>query len=175
MRCKKTISILLILIAAMLLCSCKKNDLKNEGNGLDLLHNFNAESSEAKPTELASAYLTAVEYQVNEIDRSEKTVSINLSVPVVKELIDDTIQEQMDKHPDASYEELRSLIEKALLETLASDDIEKTAATIEVPYQDDDGKMVLAATEEWTELLYGELTSAYLEAFSQIGGEIDGQ
>lgn len=175
MRSKRIISILLILITALLLCSCKKNDLKKEGTGLDLIQHFSAQTSEAQPTKLGSAYLTAVDYQVKEINRSEKTVSIDLSVPVMKELIGNTIQDQMDQNPDASYEELRSLIESALLEALASDDMKKTEATVDVPYQDDDGKTILTATKEWTDLLYGELTGAYLEAISQIGGETDGR
>lgn len=147
--------------------------LELQGNCYENLKNFSDYSEDMEVSELSGAYLSAIDYEITEINKDEMTVIMDVKIPLVAETLSDIIHSIVVSNSGAPYDDLRIKIQEELIAKLSSGEMDVEDATIELPIQEENGKYEIVSTDEWTELIYGNLTRAYIEVFSRIGGDYE--
>lgn len=177
MKNMKYRNIMLLLLCVITLSGCSfsgaKKGLELNGNCYENLKDFSEYSENTEVSKLSKFYLSAVNYEITKVDEKTMTVTMNVNVPVISDLVKEIVHSIVNGNQNVSYTDLRSKIEKELESELSSDTLERKSATLELPIQEQNGKYKIVSTDEWSELIYGDLARTYIEMFSQInqGGE----
>lgn len=147
-----------------------------KGSCLECMGNFAGYADDSdvfESSELSTEFLSSISFEISEIDKKGMTVTINLKVPQIVDTLNEVAEKTISSNPNMDYDKLKTLIENEIIAYLSSDSVDLKEATITLPLEEVDKEYKISATEEWNRLIYGELIQAYIDAFSQIGGEIE--
>lgn len=170
----RNIIIVFLIVNIIGLSSCglfKENKgLELEGNCYENLKDFSDYSENIEISELSKAYLSAINYEITEVNKDDMTVTMDVKIPMITNELLDIVHSVVNSNIDASYDYLKEEIQEELMDTLSSDILEIKTEKIKLPIQEVDGKYQIIFTDEWIELIYGSLKETYINVFSQIGG-----
>lgn len=179
---KKVFVLMLSLLVMSILTSCIKNDKSNElqmtGSYYDNIDFFKTAGDSSDDNEdaeitsdLVKSYFQGITYEIVELDKDNKFATVNVSVPDLTKILPQIISDVLTKNPDATYDELLSIVQSKLEKELTSDGAEKNTTTLDLPIEEKDGKYLLIYNEQWEEIVFGSLEEMYLDYYrTMIGG-----
>ncbi len=172
----KKVSMFLMVFLVAMLCGCgaakQRNGLTLQGNCYENMSEFLNYSERVDVSELSQAYLKNISYKIIDIDEDKMMATIDVAVPNVTETLTEIVYSIVEKDKsEASYTDLRNMVEDEFIERLLAGKFELESETVQVPIEEVNGTYKLVSTDELTELIYGNIVKAYFKEFSNIGGE----
>lgn len=147
--------------------------LKKNGNFYDNMSDFSV-LVEEEPDKLAQTYLESITYQITNIDKEKMLVTIEVKIPQITDEFSEVLDKVISENENAEYDVLKNLAEKELTNVIKSDKLDKKTEIITLPMEENDDMYKIISTQEWNELITGNLEELYIEYFKRlIGGMTD--
>lgn len=171
----QNIIIILLIINIFSISGCnlfKKNkELELKGNFYENSKDFSSYSEDIEISELSQAYLSAINYEITNIDKDNMTITMIVQIPLVTNELSNIVHSVVSSNSDVSYNNLKNEIQEELKNKLSSNTFEIETTEIKLPIEETNGEYKIVTTDEWSELIYGNLRKSYIAIFSQIGDD----
>ena len=154
------IGIVIVGVALVKSLGEKKFGLKESVSFFENISDFAVVSS-GEPDELTKAFLKKVEYRIINIDKKNKTASVEVKVPIISNQLSDILDGLEIENEEVDYEELKQTAEDRLASAIESAQTEFDTEIITFSIEKIDGDYKLVATEEWNEFLIRNLEDMY--------------
>lgn len=150
----------------------QNNGLILQGNCYENMSDFLNYSEMVDVSDLSQAYLKNISYEIKDIDEDKMIVTIDVTVPNVTDILTEIIHFTVESNEyEVSYTDLKNIVEDKFVEKLLDGKFELESSTIQLPLEDVNGVYKIVTTDEFTELIYGDIVKAYFDVFLAIGGK----
>lgn len=112
----------------------------------------------------------AANVQVQEIDNTDNEITLEITAPNLKKIIETILAENKDVLKEYSDSQAKSnFLKKKIIEAVKSGEFETITNTVKVQYRNDEnGDLEIIETDEYLNAIYGGLQEMYMEYSSKI-------
>lgn len=166
------ISVVIIFITIVVLLSFRSKN-KNTDEIHTSLTDIVLKSDESEGSLVSNAFKQQISIEIKKINKETETASIEISVPILSDTLEDIVNKSIDENPDMSYDELIDLTENSIADALNSGKFKIKVSTLNVPYQEINGKVSIVPNDELYDLIYGELQDMYMNLLIEAAEDWD--
>lgn len=145
-----TVFIIILTLSAVYWFLIKKPSPKfSSGLYIDNKSDFTESIEVTEASALALKYMECIEYTISNLNETDKTVTLFVSVPDFSTILDDCIQESISENEDAEYDVILNATQENMIEIFNSDAYPKLEKemVLEIVYKN--GAWKIVPSDEW--------------------------